>query len=90
MAVILILLYLPVIALLGYLVVRQDWPGAYKAMALAALLLALPVFMMLMWATETREAFLFGLGLVCVTIVPANLLALAVGGGLAWMRSRRG
>lgn len=90
MSIILIILYLPLIAVLGYLVMWQDWPAAYKAAALVALLLALPVYMMLMWANETREAFLFGLGLVFVTIIPANCIALAIGGGVAWFRNRRG
>jgi hypothetical protein len=90
MALILIALYLPLIALLGFLVMRCDWPRPYKAAALAGLLLALPIFMMMMWAGEEREAFLFGLGLIAVTIVPANLLALAIGGAFAWFRSRRG
>ncbi len=90
MSLLLIVLYLPLIAALAYLVARLDWPRRYKAMALAGLLLALPIFMMLMWAGETREAFVFGLGLVFVTIVPANLLALAIGCGLARIRGRRG
>jgi hypothetical protein len=90
MTLLLVMLYLPLIAVLAYLAARQDWPRLYKGMAFAGLLLALPIFMMLMWAGETREAFVFGLGLVFVIIVPANLLALAIGGGLAWTRSRRG
>jgi hypothetical protein len=90
MAIFLIILYLPLIALLGFLVFGRDWPRPYKALALAGLLLALPVYLMLMWADETREAFLFGLGLIAATIVPANLVALALGGWLAWLRNRRG
>jgi hypothetical protein len=90
MALLLMILYLPLIAFLGFLVVDRDWPRPYKAMALAVLLLALPVYFILMWAGETREAFLFGLGLIAATIVPANLVALALGGWLAWLRNRRG
>jgi hypothetical protein len=89
MSIVLIILYLPLIALLGFLVVGRDWPRSWKFAALAALLLALPVYFILMWAGETREAFLFGLGLIAVTIVPANLLALALGGWLASVRKRR-
>jgi hypothetical protein len=90
MSLLLIIFHLPLIAAFAYFVVRQDWPRHYKAIALAGLLLALPIFMMLMWAGETCEAFVFGLGLVLVTLVPANLLAIAIGGSLAWIRSRRG
>lgn len=89
MAILLIILYLPLIAFLGFLVVRRDWPRPYKALALATLLLALPLYFVLMWAGETREAFLFGLGLIAVTVVPANLVALAIGGGLARLRNRK-
>jgi len=85
MSIVLIMLYFPLIALLGFLVVDRNWPRSWKFAALAAL----PAYFMLMWARETREASLFGLGLIAVTIVPANLPAMALGGWLASLRKRK-
>lgn len=82
------LLYIALIAALTNWLLARSWPRPRKLAALAVVLLALPLAGVLSLIGESREAFGWGLGMVAVTVVPANLIGLALGALFAWRRSR--
>lgn len=88
MGLLLALAYLGLIAALTNWLLGRPWPRPYKLAALALVLLALPVAGLLPFIGESREAVGWGIGLLLVTVVPANLIGLAIGGLFAWSRSR--
>lgn len=82
------LLYIALIAALTNWLMGRSWPRQRKLAALAVVLLALPVAGLLSLIGDSREAVGWGIGLLLVTVVPANLFGLALGGLLAWRRAR--
>ncbi|MGC1269409.1 MAG: hypothetical protein WA842_02305 [Croceibacterium sp.] len=89
MGLLLALVYIGLIAALTYWLLGRSWPRPRKLAVLALVLLALPVGGLISLIGDSREAVGWGIGLLLVTVVPANLIGLAIGGLLAWRRASR-
>ena len=89
MAILILLAYVALVAALANWLLGRPWPRSRKLAALALVLLALPVAGLLSLIGDSREAVGWGIGLLLITVVPANLISLAIGGLLARRRAAR-
>lgn len=85
-------LYFLLYALAGAFAVRwlmaRAWPASRRKGAILALVAGLPLAVVAwLLASQTGEAAGWGVGLVVVTLVPANVLALVA--GWLWHRARQ-
>lgn len=87
MGIFILLLYLGVMALAARWLFGQAWPRPHRNGALLVLVLAVPLTVLASFIADGREAAGWGIGLLMVTLIPANLLALAV--GWLWTELRR-
>lgn len=79
MGIFILLLYLGVMALLARWLFGRNWRPSRRNAALLALVLAVPLAVTASFIADGREAAGWGLGLLMVTLVPANLLAVVAG-----------
>lgn len=88
MAPILLVLYVAIVALSVRFLAGRSWHRAPRAMAILVMLSALPLAVLIRLSNgySTEEAG-WGVGLLLVTVVPANLLGAII--GLLWHRLRR-
>lgn len=86
MSILILLAYVALVAALINWLLGRPWPRSRKLAALAVVVLALPMAGLLSLIGDSREAVGWGIGLLLVTVVPANLIGLAIGALLAWRR----